>query len=146
MILRAEKGYLVIGKDTDGMTRPMDMGVTTPLAKKKVEFIGRRSLLQEVAQRKGRNQFVGLEVADGGSALPPGAHAIDRTSGGLRSIGYVTSSYDSPTLNRPVALGLVEEGLTRAGEIIELQHLGKLRRARIAPACAFDPEGGRLNA
>lgn len=128
------------------MTRPMDLGATAPLIKKKSEFIGRRSLLQVEAQRKGRNQFVGLEVADGGGALPTGAHAVDRVAGTLRSIGYVTSSYNSPTLNRPVALGLVEAGLGRIGETIELQYLGKSRRARIAPACAFDPEGGRLNA
>lgn len=146
MILRAEKGYLIIGKDTDGMTRPMDLGATAPLEKKKVEFIGRRSLLQAEAQRTGRNQFVGLEVVDGGGMLPPGAHAVTRSAGALRSAGYVTSSYDSPTLGRPVALGLIEDGLARMGEIIDLQHLGKPRRARIAPACAFDPEGVRLNA
>ncbi|TPK91514.1 sarcosine oxidase subunit alpha family protein [Mesorhizobium sp. B2-4-17] len=146
MILRAEKGYVVVGKDTDGMSRPMDFGQTAPLQKKKSEFIGKRSLLMEEAQRVGRNQFVGLEVIDEFGVLPTGAHGIDKSSGRTRSIGYVTSSYMSPTLNRPVALGLIEGGLSRHGEIIELQHLGNSRRARIVQPCALDEEGARLNA
>src|SRR5690606_32252237 len=60
MILRAEKGFIVIGKDSDGMSRPMDLGLSGPLRSKKAEFIGKRSLLQEEAQRPDRNQLVGL--------------------------------------------------------------------------------------
>jgi sarcosine oxidase subunit alpha len=146
MILRAEKGYVVIGKDTDGTSRPMDFGLTAPLAKKTVEFIGRRSLVTEDASRPDRRQFVGLEPVDGKGLLPTGAHGIERGEGGLRSTGYVTSSYFSPALQRPIALGLIERGLMRMGEVIELQHLRELRRARIVAACAFDPEGGRLHA
>ncbi|MGD9915026.1 MAG: 2Fe-2S iron-sulfur cluster-binding protein [Rhizobiaceae bacterium] len=146
MVLRAEKGFIVIGKDTDGMTRPMDLGVSAPLAKKKVEFIGRRSLFTEEAQRPNRNQLVGLEVMDKGGPLATGAHGIERSGAGKRSIGYVTSSYFSPTLDRPIALGLIEGGATRHGEVIEVQHLGAVRPARIAPPCAFDPSGERLNA
>ena len=145
MILRAEKGYIVIGKDTDGLTRPMDLGVTQPLAKKKVDFVGRRSLGQEEAQRPDRRQLVGLTVADGDTPLPAGAHGIERQGGTKRSIGFVTSSYASPALGRPIALGLIERGLARMGETIEIQHLGAIRRAVIGPACAFDPEGTRLD-
>ncbi|NKL21270.1 sarcosine oxidase subunit alpha family protein [Rhizobium leguminosarum] len=146
MILRAEKGYIIIGKDSDGMCRPMDFGLTAPLQKKRPEFIGKRSLLMDEAQRADRNQFVGLEVLDELGALPTGAHGVDRSSGQTRSIGYVTSSYLSPTLNKPIALGLIERGLSRHGEVIELQHLGQIRKARIVSPCALDPEGARLNA
>lgn len=145
MILRAEKGYIVIGKDTDGTTRPVDLGSSAPLAKKAVEYIGRRSLLMEEAQRNDRNQLVGLIVDDGQEMLATGAHGVDRSSGKPRSIGYVTSSYISPTLNRPIALALIERGAARHGETIDIQHLGQIRRARIVPPCAFDPEGDRLN-
>jgi sarcosine oxidase subunit alpha len=146
LVLRAEKGYIVIGKDSDGMSRPMDFGLTTPLEKKKVEFVGRRSLLAPEAQRADRKQFVGLEVVDGGGPLATGAHGIEIQGPSLRSIGYVTSSYASPTLDRPIALGLIERGAQRHGEIITVQHLGVRRQARIAPPCAFDPEGACLNA
>lgn len=146
MVLRAEKGFIVIGKDSDGMTRPMDLGVAAPLLKKRAEFIGRRSLLTEESQRPDRNQLVGLEVLDSDGPLATGAHGVERTSGGKRSLGYVTSSYFSPTLGRPIALGLIEGGASRSGDVIDIQHLGKVRRARIVPPCAFDPEGARLNA
>lgn len=146
MILRAEKGFIVIGKDSDGMTRPMDLGLAGPLKNKKVEFIGRRSLLQEEAQREDRNQLVGLVPTDGLGMLPIGAHGLDLTGGTPRSIGYVTTSHESVSLPHPVALGLIERGASRHGEEITLQHLGKRRRARITAPCAFDPKGDRLNA
>lgn len=146
MIMRAEKGYVIVGKDTDGMSRPMDFGLTAPLEKKKVEFIGRRSLLAKEAQRPDRQQFVGLEVVDGGPPFVTGAHGVERNGGKTRSLGYVTSSYLSPTLGKPIALGLIERGSRRHGEVIEIQHLGSVRKARITGPCAFDPEGARLNA
>lgn len=146
MVLRAEKGFIIIGKDSDGMTRPMDLGVSTPLIKKQVEFIGRRSLLTEEAQRGDRNQLVGLEVVDGGAPFATGAHGVEPSKGGKRSIGYITSSYFSPTLKRPIALGLIERGSNRHGETIEIQHLGDVRRARLGPPCFFDAVGERLNA
>lgn len=146
MIMRAEKGYIIVGKDTDGMSRPMDFGLTAPLEKKKVEFIGRRSLLAKEAQRPDRRQFVGLEVVDGGPPFATGAHGVERREGKTRSLGYVTSSYLSSTLGRPIALGLIERGSSRHGDIIDIQHLGGVRQARITGPCAFDPEGARLNA
>jgi len=146
MILRAEKGYIVVGKDTDGASRPVDFGADTPLLKKSVEFVGRRSLLMDEAQRADRPQFVGLEAADGLGQLPPGAHAYEMKGGRARSLGFVTSSYLSPTLQRPIALGLIERGRDRLGETVDLHHLGQLRKARIAPPCAFDPQGERLHA
>ncbi len=146
MILRAEKGYIVIGKDTDGTTMPHDLGVAGPRLKRTSEYVGRRSLFTEDAERSDRNQLVGLVVPDGQPPLAPGAHAVEKKDGHKRSIGFVTSSYFSPNLGRPIALALVEQGASRHGETIELQHLGILRRATIAAPCAFDPEGRRLHA
>ncbi|CAI2934764.1 sarcosine oxidase subunit alpha family protein [Aminobacter niigataensis] len=146
MILRTEKGYIVIGKDTDGTTLPHDLGVDGPRAKRKSEYVGRRSLFTEVAMPDSRQQLVGLAVARGEEPLATGAHGISREGGKLRSQGFVTSSYHSPTLARPVALGLIERGAARHGETIDIQHLGMVRRATIAGPCAFDPSGERLNA
>jgi sarcosine oxidase subunit alpha len=146
MILRAEKGYIVIGKDTDGTTLPHDLGVGGPRAKRTTEFVGRRSLFTEEASRPDRTQLVGLVVPEGDPPLPTGAHGVERIAGRARSIGFVTSSYFSPTLGRPVALAMIERGTVRHGETIDVQHLGKMRRATIAPPCAFDPDGARLNA
>jgi sarcosine oxidase subunit alpha len=146
LLLRAEKGYIIVGKDTDGLTRPVDLGLNRPLANKKVEFIGKRSLIMDDARRDDRQQFVGLEVADGGPALPAGGHGVEILDGKQRSIGYVTSSYMSPTLGRPIALGLIERGSNRHGDVIDIRHMGAMRKARIVGPCAFDPQGERLNA
>jgi sarcosine oxidase subunit alpha len=146
LLLRAEKGYVIAGKDSDGTTMPHDLGVTTPRDKRQGEFVGKRSLFTENACRPDRPQFVGLAVAEGEAMLPTGAHGVETEGGRRRSIGFVTSSYVSPNLGRPIALGLIERGLERMGETIDLVHLGKPLRATIVSPVAYDPEGGRLNA
>ena len=146
MILRAEKGFIVIGKDTDGTTMPHDLGVAAPRDSRPDEYIGKRSLFMPVATDKGRNQLVGLSVAAEEAPLATGAHVATGAGRQRRSQGYVTSSYMSPTLGRPVALGLVEDGMSRLGETVGVYHLGAERRATIAPAVALDPEGKRLHA
>jgi sarcosine oxidase subunit alpha len=146
MILRAEKGYIVVGKDTDGTTMPHDLGVAGPRDSRKDEYIGKRSLFMPVAQDKARKQFVGLSVASGEAPLPTGAHVTAGAGKARRSLGYVTSSYMSPTLGCPVALGLVEDGLARMGDSVPIYYLGAERRATIASPVALDPEGKRLHA
>jgi sarcosine oxidase, subunit alpha len=146
MILRAEKGYIIVGKDTDGTTMPHDLGLTGPRDSRADEYIGKRSLFMPVAKDKRRKQFVGLSVAAGEAPLPTGAHVATSAGEARRSQGYVTSSYASPALGRSVALGLVEEGLSRIGETVSIYHLGAERRATIAPTVALDPEGKRLHA
>jgi sarcosine oxidase subunit alpha len=146
MILRAEKGYIVIGKDTDGTTMPHDLGVAGPRTKRASEFVGRRSLFTEAGNSTDRNQLVGLALREGEAPLATGAHGVEKRDGRLRSIGFVTSSYQSPTLGRPVALALIERGAARHGETIDVQHLGVVRQATIVAPCAFDPEGRRLHA
>ena len=96
MVLRAEKGYIVIGKDTDGATLPHDLGVAGPRDKRSTEYVGRRSLFTEEARRDDRKQLVGLVVPDGEPPLATGSHGVERKGGEMRSLGFVTSSYDSP--------------------------------------------------
>jgi sarcosine oxidase subunit alpha len=146
MILRAEKGFIVIGKDTDGTTLPHDLGVTGPRDSRKDEYIGKRSLFMPVAQEPGRKQLVGLGVAPKEAPLPTGAHVTSGAGRARRSEGYVTSSYFSPTLGRPIALGLIEAGFSRMGETVSIFHLGAERRATITTPVALDPEGQRLHA
>jgi len=146
MILRAEKGFIVIGKDTDGTTMPHDLGVTSPRDSREDEYIGKRSLFMPVAQEPRRKQLVGLGVAPKEAPLPTGAHVTSGAGRARRSQGYVTSSYFSPTLGRPIALGLVEDGRSRIGETVSTFHLGAERRATITAPVALDPEGQRLHA
>lgn len=144
-LMRAEKGYIIVGRDTDGTTMPHDLGMTGPRDKRRDEFVGRRSLFLEAAQAGNRRQLVGL-AAEGDEPLGNGAHAAYLAGERPRSIGYVTTSYFSPTLGRPIALGLVENGRARLGDIIDIHHLGSRRRARIVEPCFLDPKGERLDA
>ncbi len=144
-LLRAEKGYIIVGKDTEGSTMPHDLGVGAPRDSRKDEYIGKRGLFMPVALDPDRRQLVGLSV-DGAEPLPTGAHAVERVAGVRRSLGYVTSSYFSPTLQRPIALALIAGGAKRMGEDLTIWHLGAERKARVVSPVALDPEGTRLHA
>jgi sarcosine oxidase subunit alpha len=146
MVLRLEKGYIVAGHDTDGTTMPQDLGQDGPMRRRAGPFVGQRALFSQTAQSADRGQLVGLQVEAGGPPLPVGAHIVDvATDGSARSAGFVTSSSWSPTLERPVALGLVRAGLRRLGERVELRHLGNRLHATLSSPCALDPAGSRLH-
>jgi len=142
-VLRAEKGYLYIGQDTDGETMPHDLGMAGPRSKRQDAYVGDRSLFTPAANKPDRKRLVGI-LAEGAAPIPIGAHALERVAGRKRSLGYVTSSYPSAHLGHPIALGLIEGGMERG--TVELEHLGQSFKARLVPPCFLDPKGERLNA
>ena len=144
-ILRAEKGFIMIGKDTDGETMPHDLGFAVPRQKKQAAFVGDRSLHSEKANDPGRKMLVGFAVPEDAPPLPTGAHLVapDHPN---QTLGYVTSSYHSPTLNRPIALGLLARGTEMMGQDLLAWHLGDTRKAKVCAPCFLDPDGGRLDA
>jgi sarcosine oxidase subunit alpha len=144
MILRTEKGYLHVGVDTDGTTIPDDVGMAGPIAKKASDFIGRRSLLRADALRPDRLQLVGVQSDD--ALLPVGAHILRGGEVPGPIDGYVTSSHHSPTLGRPVALGLVRSGRSRIGEHVTLYDMGTRHGATIVDPVFYDKTGDRLRA
>ncbi|HEY2395112.1 MAG TPA: 2Fe-2S iron-sulfur cluster-binding protein [Rudaea sp.] len=144
-VLRAEKGYIFVGQDTDSETMPHDLGIGGPRDNRSSAYVGDRSLFTPFAKRKGRKQLVGIAAA-GEQPIPIGAHAVARANGKLRSIGYVTSSCWSPALSRPVALGLVEDGRRRLGEVLQFEHLGTRFTGTLVESCFLDPAGARLHA
>jgi sarcosine oxidase subunit alpha len=142
-ILRTEKGFIHIGTDTDGTTLPADIGFAKALDRKQANFVGRRSLLRPAASDPERLQLVALSPADGQTRLPVGAQIAP----GLpptRSEGYVTSSYMSPSLGAPVALGMLSRGSQRMGERIRVHHLGTVLEAVVVKAPFVDAAGERL--
>ncbi len=147
LILRAEKGYVLIGRDTDGNSEPQDLGVTAPMRSKQHDFVGRRSLLRPVSRDPGRLELVGLVNSVADEAIPTGAHMYERQEDGTRrSRGYVTSAYRSPTLSHPIALAILADGraLQAAGAEVDLFHLGRTYRARVVSPVFYDPAGERL--
>jgi sarcosine oxidase, subunit alpha len=144
-ILRAEKGYPIVGRDTEATTMPQDLGAGGPRQKRTDEFVGRRALFTADGARHDRRQLVGIAVDPGEPPIPIGAHAVETHRGRLRSIGFVTTSHASPNVDRPVALALVDGGASRHGEAITLQHLGARRTAILTHPCVYDREGARLD-
>ncbi len=138
-VLRAEKGFIMIGDETDGTVIPQDLGLGWAISKKKDDFLGKRAQQRADMVRPDRWRLVGLETLDGG-VLPDGAYAVGEgrnDHGQRRTIGRVTSSYRSPTLGRGIALGLVERGPERMGEVLEFPMIDGRRRAM--QACIVDP-------
>ncbi|MDA3922955.1 MAG: sarcosine oxidase subunit alpha family protein [Salinisphaera sp.] len=147
-ILRAEKGFIVAGQDTDGSMTPMDMGMQWAVGKKKTDFIGMRSLARPDIVASGRKQFVGLLPTDGTVVLPEGAQLVDDPQAPLPMpmVGHVSSSYHSVTLGHSFALALVKDGQSRMGETVySPQPDGSVIAATIAGPVFYDREGARQN-
>ncbi|WP_299729295.1 sarcosine oxidase subunit alpha family protein [uncultured Tateyamaria sp.] len=147
-ILRAEKGFIMIGDETDGTVIPQDLGLHWALSKKKEDYLGKRAHLRSHMADPTRWQLVGLETTDG-STLPDGAYAVaeGHNDNGQRNVqGRVTSTYHSPNLNKGIAMGLVLNGPDRMGEMLEFPGTdGKIYAARIVNPVFYDPEGDKQN-
>jgi sarcosine oxidase, subunit alpha len=143
-IMRTEKGFIHIGTDTDGTTLPQDIGFARAIERKGANFVGRRSLLRPAALDPNRFQLVALIPVDGRTLLPVGAQ-IAAAAPPTQTEGHVTSSYWSPELKRPVALGMLARGTQRLGEKIRVHHLGDIIAAEVVKAPFIDPEGARLH-
>jgi sarcosine oxidase subunit alpha len=143
-IMRTEKGFIHIGTDTDGTTLPQDIGFARAIGQKAANFVGRRSLLRPAARDPNRFQLVALSPIDGRTLLPVGAQ-IAAAAPPTQTEGHITSSYRSPELQRPVALGMLARGTQRLGERIRVHHLGKVIDAEVVKAPFIDPQGARLH-
>jgi len=147
-VLRAEKGYIIVGQDTDGSVTPIDLGMDWIVSKDK-DFIGRRSLFRSDTARNDRKQLVGLLTDEPNVVLPEGAQLVTDPKAPIPvpMVGHVTSSYDSAALGRSIALALVKGGASRMGEVLHAPLAdGRVIRARVASAVFVDPEGARQNA
>ena len=148
-VLRAEKGYIVVGDETDGTTTPIDVGLEGLVSKKKADFIGKRSLEQSYLKGPNRKQLVGLLTEDPNEVLPDGAYAVREVKDKppMAMIGQVTSTYMSPTLGRSIAMALIENGRARMGETISFPlEGGKVVKAKLVSPVFYDQDGGRINA
>ena len=145
-VLRAEKGFIIAGQETDGTVTPVDLGLGRMVSKAK-DFIGRRSLARPDSMREDRKQLVGLLSEDPGFVLPEGAQIVAQVTPEppMPMIGHVTSSYWSANLGRSIALALVRGGRSRHGETVTLPLAKQQVRAVITEPVFFDVEGARMH-
>jgi sarcosine oxidase subunit alpha len=147
-VLRAEKGYIIVGQDTDGTVTPDDVGLGWAIGKNKPDFVGKRSLERPAMTSPGRRQLVGLLTTDPHTVLEDGAQVMGQPGAQApsRALGHVTSSYHSSVLARSIALGLVAGGRARVGQTLYVPVPGGDIPVRVASPVFYDPEGRRLHA
>ncbi len=147
-IMRAEKGFIMIGDETDGTVIPQDLGLNWAISKKKEDYIGKRAQQRDHMTDPFRWKLVGLQTLDG-SVLPDGAYAAEpgvNANGQGRVEGRVTSTYYSPTLDKGIAMGLVERGPDRMGDILDFPMIGGGSvKAEIVSPVFYDPDGEKQN-
>ncbi len=146
-VLRAEKGYPIVGQETDGTTTPQDLGMSWIVSKTK-PFVGSRSQRRPETLRPDRKQLVALLPTDPDELLPEGAQLVapdarlDRAP--VPMLGHVTSSYRSAALGRTFALAMIRAGRDRIGQTV-LAPLadGRTIAATIVEPVVVDPDNRR---
>ena len=146
-VLRAEKGFIIVGQDTDGTVTPQDAGMAWAVSKVKKDFVGRRSLKRPDLVASGRKQLIGLMTEDPNVVLEEGAQIVADPNQPIPMdmIGHVTSSYWSENLGHSIAMALVMGGFDKEGEDIYIPMDSKTHKAKIVKPFFYDPKGERLN-
>ena len=146
-VLRAEKGYIVVGQETDGTATPGDAGLSWAVGSKKPDFVGKRSLSRPAMIQPTRKQLVGLLTADPATVLEEGAQIVadPLQQPPMTMLGHVTSAYASATLGRSIALAMVAGGRGRIGETLHVPMPQGTVAVNVVSPVFYDPEGARLH-
>jgi sarcosine oxidase subunit alpha len=148
LLLRAEKGFIVVGQDTDGTVTPDDLGMGKMVQMSKPDFVGKRSLALPDLKRPGRKQLVGLLSEDPAFTPDEGAQIVADATPAIASsaLGHITSSYMSPSLGRSFGLALINDGRARLGQTLYATGLEAPRPVKLVEPVFIDKEGARLDA
>jgi sarcosine oxidase, subunit alpha len=146
-VLRAEKGYIIVGQDTDGTVTPDDAGLSWAVGKNKSDFVGKRSLERASMKSADRKQLVGLRTKDNRTVLDEGAQVAEQRGQKppMRLIGHVTSSYASSAVKHPIALAMVMGGRARMGHTLYVPTSDGDLEVEVASPVFYDPQGARIN-
>ncbi len=146
-VLRAEKGYIIVGQDTDGTVTPHDAGLDWAIGKKKSDFVGIRGLSRPDLVASGRRQLVGLRTADPKIVLEEGVQIVadPKQPVPMTMIGFVTSSYWSEFCGHSIALALVEGGHDLSGETLYVPMPDHTIEVTVTDPVFVDQDGGRLH-
>ena len=146
-VLRAEKGFIIVGQETDGSITPIDLDMEWIVSKKKYDFVGKRALYRSDTIKEGRKQLVGILTKDPLEVLEEGVQLVEQeTSLPMPMVGHVTSSYYSPNLERSFALALVKGGLKKKGSKLLAPMFNKTVEVEISNPVFIDPSNERLSA
>jgi sarcosine oxidase subunit alpha len=146
-VMRAEKGYVIAGQETDGTVTLADLGLDWAIGKTKKDFVGKRSLARPDMLLNNRKQLVGLLTDNPAIVLEEGAQVTESASPpiGSSALGHVTSSYMSAALGRPIGLALVAAGRSRIGAKLHVPVTSGAVGVTVVSPVFYDKEGARLN-
>ncbi|MFO1069274.1 MAG: sarcosine oxidase subunit alpha family protein [Geminicoccaceae bacterium] len=146
-VLRAEKGYIIVGQETDGTITPVDLGLDWILSKAKPDFIGKRGLARPDMLKADRKQLVGLLTRDPAIVLEEGAQVVAEPKQRIPMpmIGHVTSSYRSANLGRSIAMALVQGGRARMGQTLWVPMPERMIEVEVVSPVFIDPKNERLD-
>lgn len=138
-LLRLEKGHIIIGQDTDGLTTPGEAAMDWAVKMDKPFFIGKRSL-QIIGKKKTRTRLTGFMLeTDDENAAPRECHLVIRDG---QIAGRVTSIAFSPALGRHVGLAFVPADVAAEGQRFFIRaDAGRMVQARVVPIPFYDPAG-----
>jgi sarcosine oxidase subunit alpha len=147
-VLRAERGFVIVGQETDGTVTPDDLGLGGMIAKSKTDFVGKRSLERPDLVAPGRKQLVGLLTETPTVVLEEGAQIVVDPNAPVpcKMLGHVTSSYWSDACGRSIAMALVADGRARKNQILYITTPSGFTAARVTDPIFFDAGGERVNA
>ncbi|EUB97064.1 sarcosine oxidase, alpha subunit family [Rhizobium sp. CF080] len=146
-VLRAEKGYIIVGQDTDGTVTPDDAGLGWAVSSKKLDFVGIRGLKRPDLVRENRKQLVGLLTKDPALVLEEGGQIVadPNQAKPMTMLGHVTSAYWSENCGRSIALALVAGGRSRIGETLYVPLKDRTIEVEVTDMVFFDKQGGRIH-
>lgn len=147
-IMRLEKGHMIVGQDTDGLTKAFSAGLEWAIKLDKDDFAGKPELAWQQHGFDEGLRLVGLQPLDGGLVPEESSLIVEGDEEDEEIVGRVTSSRFSPTLERSVCLGFVSPRLDAPNTIVTIRLPdGRRVPARVTEQLAhFDPEGVRLRA
>ena len=146
-VLRAEKGFIIVGQETDGTVTPRDLGMDWIVSKTKHDFIGKRALSRSDMLKSDRKQLVGLLNENENEVIPEGSQIVEtlQPSPPMVMIGHVTSSYYSPNCNRSISMALIKGGKERIGETLYIPLRNKTIKVKVTDTLFFDKNGERAD-
>ena len=146
-VLRAEKGFIIVGQDTDGSMHPHDLDHGWAVVDSKpFSYIGKRGMKRADCVRPNRKQLVGLKTKVPDAVIPEGSQAVNdfEQQIPMDMLGHITSSYFSANLGHSIAMGMIKDGLNRMGETVYYPLAdGRVIEAEICSPVFYDPKGER---
>ncbi|MFN7572816.1 MAG: 2Fe-2S iron-sulfur cluster-binding protein [Betaproteobacteria bacterium] len=138
-LLRLEKGHLILGQDSDGLTHPFEAGLGWAVKMDKPYFVGQRSLAI-LTRKPVRQALTGFTLDDPAQGLPLESHLVIEAG---EIAGRVTSIADSPAVGKVIGLAYVAPTLAQRGQFSIRLGNGRLVGATVASTPFYDPGNAR---